>query len=165
MIDKSSTIDLMENHQQTPSNDSELLILYKDILFPLSSHPYGRRSLTKPLSAEATKLSRMCGDTATVRISIEQDKIADVQIAGEACSFCSASSSLMYLDILNKTVLEAKSTIDKIKETLDMEHDMVPFEGDLQAINSVRRFPHRIKCALLPWESLETAIGTWESSK
>lgn len=144
--------------------DSELLSLYKDILFPLSAQPSGRDDLKKPPSGTSTKHSRMCGDTATVEVVIEELNIQEIRVTGESCSICKASGSLLHRYVTGMTISNALEAAKKVDETLDLDKEIHHFEGDMMAINSIRRFPHRKKCAMLPWEALTEILSKHKDS-
>ena len=108
-------------------------------------------------SAEGTNPS--CGDEVKVYVRREADILSDVAFTGQGCAISRASASLMTTKTKNRTESEARHLSAQVREMLIVPEVAPPRElGDLSALSGVRRFPARIKCALLPWRTLEAAL-------
>jgi nitrogen fixation NifU-like protein len=133
---------------------SSLEALYQDILLDHHRSPRNFGELDSP-QMKAEGFNPMCGDRVCVQLNLENEKIVS-RFKAEACSICLASASLMTEEIEGLSCDEAKDKINKMRQF--MQGAEFELEGDLSALSGVRRFPVRIKCALLPWTTLKEAI-------
>lgn len=111
--------------------------------------------------------NRLCGDVVEIFLKWSHDRetLEEVSFAGESCSVCKASASML-TDMLTARSGEAvQQTVDKV---LDFARDFHPAEelGDLQAFVVLRDFPTRTKCMTLPWQTLADLLsgGGYEES-
>lgn len=103
----------------------------------------------------------LCGDEMLVFIKLDGDHIADAAFQCVCCGISMASASVMTDMVKGKTTEAAMSVVREIVETLAS-----PDEAKLDAqtaerlalIDTVRRFPARRRCALLPWVTLRGAL-------
>ena len=108
-------------------------------------------------SAEGANPS--CGDEVKVYVRREGDLLPDVAFTGQGCAISRASASLMTIKTKGRTENEARHLSAQVRQML-IGPEAAPSRelGDLSALSGVRRFPTRIKCALLPWRTLEAAL-------
>ncbi len=101
-----------------------------------------------------------CGDRVEVVAKIENDKLEDLSVCTKGCAICTASGSIMSEKIKGMTVEEAGAFIERVKKYLKGELPEEEFEDvfELKALSGVRKLPVRIKCALLPWITLENTL-------
>lgn len=102
-----------------------------------------------------------CGDEVTVHVKLGADDAIDaLTFTGNGCSICMASASLMTLKMKNKARAEGGELLRAFHDMLTAEQAVEPDArlGDLRVLQSVRRFPQRVKCATLPWHALEQAL-------
>ena len=115
----------------------------------------------------------LCGDEIKVYVLTDGDVIKDIRIAGQGCSISQASASMMAESVLDKTLEEAKNLIEKFKEMMSVhESNLGSAElsednnenslGDLQALKGVVKYPVRIKCATLGWNTFDQIIDSKE---
>ena len=90
--------------------------------------------------------------------------MADIKIAGQGCSISQSSASMMSQAVKGKTAGEAKALIRRFKSLMSIEgldeqpgDEDIPL-GDLEALQGVVKFPVRIKCAVLGWNTLAQAL-------
>ena len=108
-----------------------------------------------------------CGDELLLALRFDGDKVADASITGSGCSISQASASMMTEAIIGKTVDEVDELLDRFKKMMtitDGDAGLDPERpgavlGDIEALQGVRKFPVRIKCADLAWTALEDALG------
>ena len=138
--------------------------LYRDIILDHYRTPRNRGRLEKP--DVATQGSNpLCGDEIEVSLMIRDGRIEDVRFDGKGCSISQASASMMTESIKGKSLDEAKALIALFKgmmhgdETPDVDE-----LGDLESLQGVRKYPVRIKCALLSWSTLLEGIELHEKS-
>ena len=132
--------------------------LYQDVILKHNKQPKHYGSLEGHTHA-AEGYNALCGDKINVFVKLEGDRIADIQFEAAACAIVNASASMMSEALYGKTLEEAKQLDERVNEWLTTETDPdVETEGELAALAGVRKFPARIKCATLPWETLESAL-------
>ena len=138
---------------------SELADLYQEIILDHNKHPRNYRSMPG-CTCHADGNNPLCGDEVEVFVQLEGDKLADVSFQGQGCAISRASPSLMTAKTIGRSAEEAKKMTAQVRNML-LGPELQPpaVLGDLAALSGVRKFPARIKCAMLPWHTLEAAIG------
>ncbi|MEK7293042.1 MAG: Fe-S cluster assembly sulfur transfer protein SufU [Actinomycetota bacterium] len=139
--------------------------LYREIILDHYRTPRNRGELDPPaISAEG--YNPLCGDEIRVFITVENGVVSDVRFNGSGCSISQSSTSMMTTAIKGKTVAEVRKIVRRFKHmmTLDEEGDTSPVDeslnlGDLEALQGVVKFPVRIKCATLGWNTLLDALN------
>ncbi|MEX0826266.1 MAG: SUF system NifU family Fe-S cluster assembly protein [Acidimicrobiia bacterium] len=117
--------------------------------------------------ARAEGVNPLCGDEVTVELRIEDGKVTDVAVRGRGCSISQASGSMMADKLIGLSTTEIDELVHQVKRLLDIEPGDSGVDperpgavlGDLEALAGVRRFPVRIKCADLPWATLQEALA------
>ena len=139
---------------------ADLRELYQETILDHNKRP---RNFHEIPDADATAVGHnpLCGDRVTVYLRLADDKIADVAFVGQGCAISKASSSLMTDAVKGKSRAQAHELFEKF-------HRMVtgrpgdPFDaqalGKLAVLSGVSEFPVRVKCASLPWHTLEAAL-------
>jgi nitrogen fixation NifU-like protein len=130
--------------------------LYREVIMDHYRAPH-HRGRVEGATADVEMLNPTCGDEVRVSFRIEDGKIAEVRFDGRGCSISMASASMMTDAVLGKTVEEAKALIEAFRALMT---GAGPSEelGDLLALQGVAKFPVRIKCATLPWSTLEKGL-------
>ena len=103
----------------------------------------------------------VCGDSVRVAVDwTDDDRIERVWFEGHGCAISTASASMMTEFLREKTSDEAEETCKRFTAIMrgEEEEDLSEW-GELEALRGVRGYPARIKCATLPWHSLEEALG------
>lgn len=133
--------------------------LYKEIILEHNKEPRNFGTLDHAdLIREG--YNPLCGDRISVQLKLSPDrfKILKCQFQGEGCSICMASASIMTEEVTGMNVKEAQGKIQEFRDLMQGKKDPDEFEGDVEALAGVRRFPVRIKCALLGWTTLKDAL-------
>ena len=141
--------------------------LYREVILDHYRNPRHQGSLERPYR-HAEGSNPMCGDEISLDLAIDGDTVADVAISGRGCSISQASASMMAHAIVGKTIAEIRELERRFKEMMSIEEPDggaglqadVQALGDLAALQGVRRFPVRIKCADLPWTTLDEALAS-----
>ena len=132
--------------------------LYKEIILEHYRKPHGREPLDR-VDYHAEGMNPLCGDEVKLGLQLKDKKIDKIHIEGHGCSISVASGSILAEMLRGKTIDEAKEISKNLK---DIMHDKSNNEkidiGDLEALEGVKKFPVRIKCALLPWTTFEEAL-------
>jgi nitrogen fixation NifU-like protein len=141
--------------------DVQLDGLYGDAIMDHYRNPRHRIPVPAP-DIEAEEFNPFCGDRVTLQIKLNEDgRVARVSSRSEGCSIIQATASMMSEVMQGKTLAELSELSLLFRR---MMQGNPPGEepdgtlGDLVALQVVRRYPVRIKCALLPWMALEEGI-------
>jgi nitrogen fixation protein NifU and related proteins len=149
--------------------------LYREIILDHYRNPRNRGELPTPPARRLEGFNPLCGDEIVLFLDVEDGTIADVRIGGQGCSISQSSASMMSSAIKGKSVEEARSIIRAFKammsiheQRLDGDGNVVADEavlpdpevklGDLEALQGVVKFPVRIKCATLCWNTLAQGL-------
>ena len=132
--------------------------LYKEIILEHYREPYGKVPLEK-VDYQAEGMNPLCGDEVKLSLQLGNRKIEKVHIEGHGCSISVASGSMLAEILKGKTIHEAKEISKTLKNIMhDKTNGKVIDIGDLEALEGVKKFPVRIKCALLPWTTFDEAL-------
>jgi nitrogen fixation NifU-like protein len=136
--------------------------LYREIILDHYKNPRNRGELAPPaVSAEGH--NPLCGDEIQVYLLVENGIVSDVRIAGQGCSISQSSASMMSAAVKGKSVDDVRKLVSRFKHMMsieegDSEIDTSVNLGDLEALQGVVKFPVRIKCATLAWNTLLEAL-------
>jgi nitrogen fixation NifU-like protein len=138
--------------------------LYREIILDHYRTPRNRGELPTPPAVIAQGHNPLCGDEITVYLQVDDDRVSDVKVAGQGCSISQSSASMMSQAIKGKSVPEVRALVRKFKSMMSIEEASVEDDGepagadvqlgDLEALQGVVKFPVRIKCATLAWNTL-----------
>ena len=151
--------------------------LYREIILDHYRNPRNRGELPVPPARRVEGFNPLCGDEVVVYLDVEDGRIADVRISGQGCSISQSSASMMSAAVKHKTVAEARSLIRAFKGMMSIHEQRLDGEdgppdheepgvklGDLEALQGVVKFPVRIKCATLSWNTLAQGLDEGESA-
>ena len=145
-------------------NFDELDELYREVILDHYRNPRNKISLDSP-DVEKESFNPFCGDDIILQIKISKNgTIEDIGFQGQGCSISQSSASMLTNLVKNQPL---KTAIKTSSIFTNMMHGHEPTEkeleklGDLEALNGIRKFPVRIKCALLAWATLEEAIEAY----
>ena len=132
--------------------------IYRDVVLDHYRSPRGRKKLASP-DARAEGQNPLCGDEIEIELMWDGNTIKDVAVRGHGCSISVASGSMLAELLPGKTRQEAETVLATFKSMMHGEDvpDGVDI-GDLDALAGVRKFPVRIKCALLAWMTLKEML-------
>jgi len=102
-----------------------------------------------------------CGDEFHIQLKVEDGFVSQVGITGRGCAISQASASLLAELVEGKSSDEVRAAVDSVRRLLkgeDLLEDELDILGDIEALAGVRKFPVRIKCALLSWVGLDGAL-------
>lgn len=120
--------------------------------------PRGRGALEAPASSGRAH-NRFCGDTVLMWARLEDGLLAEVTFDGRGCAISLAAASMLTRVAMGKSAREIADLRRTFVDGLAPDAPPLPKElGDLRAMAGVRRFPSRIRCAVLPFDALEDAL-------
>lgn len=134
--------------------------LYQEILLDHNRNPRNFRKMEQP-TCSADGMNPLCGDNIHLYLKLDGDRIEDISFEGSGCAISKASASMLGLAVKGKTTAEALKLFDQFHAmvTAETPPDSDSEElGDLIALQGVRAFPVRIKCAILAWHALQAAL-------
>ncbi len=144
--------------QMPPLND-----LYREIVMDHYRTPRNRGELPTPPARRADGHNPLCGDEISVYVVINGDVIEDIKLTGHGCSISQASSSMMSTAVKGRNLEQTRELVARFKELMTSESadssDQALRElGEIAALSGVSKFPVRIKCATLAWNTLTQAL-------
>lgn len=141
---------------------AELGALYQEMILDHYRRPRNKGTLENP-DASVEMKNPLCGDEISLQVAFDGDEISDVKFSGRGCSISQASASMMTQLLKGKTRAEVESIRKQFRGLMLGETSADdPQLGSLRALSGVARFPARVKCALLAWNALETALAEHE---
>jgi nitrogen fixation NifU-like protein len=133
--------------------------LYRDILLDHYRSPRNRGDLDGRATHTASGANPLCGDELTIELEVEDGRVSEVTFEGRGCSISQASASMMTVYLQGRPVNEALEGVETFQQMM-LKGQPAPEEfGDIEALAGVAKFPVRVKCASLPWKTLEQALA------
>lgn len=151
--------------------------LYREIILDHYRNPRNRGELNVPPAVSAIGFNPLCGDEVVVYLEVRDGVIAEVSTGGQGCSISQSSASMMSTAVKGRTVAEVRRLVRAFKTMMsihgtgiggrgdDLDGDPNSGNGadevklgDLEALRGVVKFPVRIKCATLSWNTLVQAL-------
>jgi nitrogen fixation NifU-like protein len=151
--------------------------LYREIILDHYRNPRNRGELEAPPATRVEGFNPLCGDEIIVFLDVDGDTISDIRIGGQGCSISQSAASMMSAAVKGRSVAEARDLIRAFKAMMSIHEsslddgsgtdeatgealDDTPEVklGDLEALRGVVKFPVRIKCATLSWNTLAQGL-------
>lgn len=134
--------------------------LYQEVILDHNRKPRNYGELAHP-SHHAEGVNPLCGDHIHVALDLKGDSIERIAFHGESCAICKASASMMTTAVKGKSTAHAKTLIH---EFVDMATGRStaqdsPHIGRLAVFSGISALPMRVKCAILPWHTLQAAFN------
>lgn len=135
--------------------------LYRETILDHYHHPRNQGAIENA-TVKTEGVNPLCGDEVTLYISVSGDSITDIKLEAHGCSINMASGSMMSEAVKGQSLEKAIAVAGVFKNMMlggGSQETMLPEElEDLEALQGVKKYPVRIKCALLPWNTLLEAI-------
>ncbi len=133
--------------------------LYQEVVFDHNRNPRNFRVM-EDATRKIEGFNPLCGDRITLYVKVNGDVIEDVSFQGSGCAISTASASLMTEIVRGQTEEQAHELFELFHRITTGQDQRTDFEalGKLAVLAGVRAYPARIKCATLPWHSLEAAL-------
>ena len=151
--------------------------LYREIILDHYRNPRNRGELPAPPAYAETGFNPLCGDEITLYVQVDDGTLVDIKLTGQGCSISQSSASMMSTAVKGKSLAEARATIRTFKAMMSIHEQRLDGDdsdgessdgsdlpepavalGDLEALQGVVKFPVRIKCATLSWNTLSQAL-------
>ncbi len=139
--------------------------LYKETILDHYQHPRNKGQLEDPDVATRGH-NPLCGDEVLLSLKLGDGTIRDIAFSGRGCSISQASASMMTESVKGADLPTVEALGADFKDMMagNGAPDRLSEHEDLQALQGVKKFPVRVKCALLPWTALAEAIETWRKA-
>ena len=137
--------------------------LYREVILDHYRSPHGSAAIEDP-AVKVEGFNPLCGDELVMELSVDDGgRIDALHIEPNGCSISVASASMLAQQLSGKTLDEAIALKNTFKSVMRGEAwpEGQDF-GDLEALEGVKNFPVRIKCALLAWMTLEQALAEYD---
>ncbi|MEW5009601.1 MAG: SUF system NifU family Fe-S cluster assembly protein [Cycloclasticus sp.] len=135
----------------------DLRDLYQEVIFDHNKNPRNFR-LMDDADRQIDGFNPLCGDRITLFIKIVDGKIADASFQGQGCAISTASASLMTDIVIGQTEQEAQSLFTLFHKMATGEPVEMDELGKLAVLAGVCEYPARVKCATLPWHTLDALL-------
>ncbi len=145
---------------QPSDRSAQIGALYQEMILDHYRRPRNKGEL--PHAAESVLMKNpLCGDEIGVQVQFDGDNVSDVAFSGRGCSISQASASMMTQLVKGKPVSEIEGLRARFREMVmgDAEAAGDDCLGSARALGGVSKFPARVKCALLAWNALESALA------
>jgi len=142
-----------------PETSAELSALYQEMILDHYRRPRNKGTLENA-DASVEMKNPLCGDEIGLQVSFAGDAVSDLKFSGRGCSISQASASMMTQLVKGKSADEIDTIRKKFRDLMLGNPDAGDSQlGSLRALSGVARFPARVKCALLAWNALESALA------
>ena len=148
--------------------------LYREIILDHYRNPRNRGELETPPALRVEGFNPLCGDEIVVYVDLDDaGVVTDIRIGGQGCSISQSSASMMSAAVKGKTTEEVAELTRAFKAMMSIHESSLEGSeaeaaeqealanvklGDLEALRGVVKFPVRIKCATLAWNTLAQGI-------
>jgi len=156
--------------------------LYREIILDHYRSPRNRGELASPPAHRVEGFNPLCGDEVVISLLVEDGTLSDLKIEGSGCSISQSSASLMSSAVKGKSLEEVYRLIHTFKGMMSIHEATLPVGagpggtgnegaaapepeaidvaelGELAALQGVVKFPVRIKCATLSWNTLAQGL-------
>ena len=150
--------------------------LYREIILDHYRNPRNRGELESPPATRTEGFNPLCGDEIVVYVDLDGDTVTDIRIGGQGCSISQSSASMMSAAVKGRSRAEVADLTRAFKAMMSIHESSLEGGdgsaddgevieapegvklGDLEALQGVVKFPVRIKCATLSWNTLAQAL-------
>jgi len=138
---------------------AEIGALYQELILDHYRRPRNKGTLEKADASVEVK-NPLCGDEIGLQVAFDGDCVCDLKFSGRGCSISQASASMMTQLVKGKSTEEIDAIRKQFRDLMlgNPSGDESQL-GSLRALSGVSRFPARVKCALLAWNALESALA------
>jgi nitrogen fixation protein NifU and related proteins len=140
--------------------------LYQEVILDHYKHPRCQGCLSQPDSSCAL-FNPLCGDQIDLCVNINSERLCEIGFCGHGCSISQASASMMSDLCKGKSIEDLEKLTNLFKALMrgQKSADDAQELGDAVALEGVRKFSARIKCAMLAWEALEKCVAQLKTKK
>jgi nitrogen fixation NifU-like protein len=139
--------------------NAEIEELYQEVILDHSRRPRNFGDLADA-AVRVHGDNPACGDEIHLGVKFDTEGgLQDIKFTGHGCAISQGSASLMTIKLRGKNRAEVGEMLQAFHNLVTDETSEAPKSlGDLQAMRGVRKFPQRVKCAMLAWRAVEQAL-------
>jgi len=140
--------------------------LYREVILDHHRRPRGHDPLAGPADARAEGKNPSCGDELSLELACAGGAITGAHVQCHGCAIATASGSILAELVPGRTPAQVRELAEAFRVAMHTPDGALPDElepGDLEVLTGVRKFPARVKCALLPWITLLSALDARDS--
>lgn len=139
--------------------------MYRDIIMDHFRSPRGKKPLEQ-VDITSQGSNPACGDELEMQVEMDDGAVKDIHVDCRGCAISVASGSMLAEIIKGRSLEEARRIAELVRRMLKGERVDLPDDlGDIDALQGVRQFPVRIKCALLSWVTLIEGLNNFEKGQ
>ena len=145
---------------------SLLSSLYSEVVLGHYKEPHNFGEL-EGADIKAKGFNRSCGDDVQIFVKLNEGVIKDVRFVGRGCAISQSSASVMTDRMVGKLLEEAKEFVEEFRKLITGEKefpDSAEFE-ELVSFKGVKKYPIRVRCASLAWDTLKEGIASYEAQR
>ncbi len=142
----------------------ELDELYEEIILDHYRNPRNNEELDNP-DAEIEADNPFCGDEVKIQLTFQNGRVDEIGVTGRGCAISQSSASLLSELAEGQTRGELARVTDLVRRMMrdeSLTEEELDDLGDIEALRGVRKYPVRIKCALLSWAALQDVLEGYE---
>lgn len=132
--------------------------LYQELIIDHGTEPRNHHVLDN-CNHDAEGFNPLCGDKIHVYLHVDDNIITDISFISKGCAISTASASIMSGILKGKSITDAIELFKQFQHLLTSDDPAPESLGKLAALAGVRKFPSRIKCAGLAWNTLQHALS------
>jgi nitrogen fixation protein NifU and related proteins len=137
------------------------LLLYQEVILDHNKKPRNWGEFPDA-SIHSEGLNPLCGDHLFLHLNLTDEGLTDIKFTGESCAICKASTSMMTTMVKGKDKSTVEQMITEFRSMVKGDLDPETQEnilGRLKVFKGISGLPSRVKCAVLPWVTLSSAIA------
>lgn len=134
----------------------DLSELYQEVILDHCKHPRNFHELPAA-SCSAQGHNPLCGDQLKLFLALDGEVIKDISFLGSGCCISKASASLLTESVKGRTKSEVQAMFEKVHEMVTTGR-VAGEVGKLAVFAGVHKFPSRVKCAILSWHAVMSAL-------
>lgn len=136
--------------------------LKREIIIDNYENPYHKKIIDNKEFIKANTHNESCIDNIDLYIKLKNGIVEDAYFDGEACAITTSATSIMIKKIIGMKLSDAKELMKEYLHMINEEEYDKDMLGELNAYYDIGRQPSRIKCARLPFDTLEKTIKIYE---
>ena len=136
--------------------------LKREIIIDNYENPYHKNIINDDKYLKANTHNESCIDNIDLYVKLDNDIIVDAYFDGEACAITTSATSIMLKKIIGMNIRDAQELMKEYYHMINEEEFDKDKLGELNAYFDISKQPSRIKCATLPFQTLEKVINIYE---